>query len=152
MLGKGCELKKTETGAPTVKHFHEGLPPLRRRVAGIDLGSRSMHVAAPPLENGSPVLAQFGTTTHEVLECAKWLKQRRVESVAMESTGVYWIPVVEILESQGFEVLLVDSRPLARVPGRKTDMLDCQWIQTLHSCKLLKGCYRSTPQSANCAP
>jgi len=119
-----------------------GLPVVRRNVAGIDLGSRAMHVAGPPLEDGTRQLMQFGTTTQQILECVKWLQERGIESVAMESTGVYWIPVFEILENAGLEVLLVDSRPLARVPGRKTDMVDCQWIQVLHSCGLLKGCYR----------
>ena len=119
---------------------------LRPKVAGIDLGSRSMYVAGPPLADGTPEVIEFGTTTEQILQCGNWLREREVASVAMESTGVYWIPVLEILESAGFEVLLVDSRPLARVPGRKTDVLDCQWIQTLHSCGLLKGCYRPAEQ------
>lgn len=131
--------------ARPAKGSREGLPALGRRVAGIDLGSRSMHVAGPPGEDGSADLARFDTTTVQILACVKWLKERHIESVAMESTGVYWIPVLEILENAGLEVLLVDSRPLARVPGRKTDMLDCQWIQRLHSCGLLKGCYRPSP-------
>ena len=74
---------------------------------------------------------------------ATWLKERNVESVAIESTGVYWIAPHEILERQGFQVLLVNARDLARVPGRtKTDRLDCKWIQRLHSCGLLKGSFR----------
>jgi transposase len=79
-----------------------------------------------------------------------WLKQRQVESVAMESTGVYWIAPHEVLEAAGFEVLLVDTRQLARVPGRdkKTDPTDCEWIQRLHSCGLLRGSFR--PQEEVC--
>ena len=84
----------------------------------------------------------FGSTTPELRKMAEWLKQWKVQWVAMESTGVYWIPPYEVLESQGVEVLLTDTRPLSRVPGRKTDMLDCQWIQCLHSHGLLKGCFR----------
>jgi transposase len=81
---------------------------------------------------------------------AEWLQQRQVESLAMESTGVYWIAPHEILEAQGFAVLLVDTRQLARVPGRdkKTDPTDCEWIQRLHSCGLLRGSFR--PQEAIC--
>lgn len=108
----------------------------------MDLGSRSMQVAGPPGRDGTPDLLESGTTTGEILAVVAWLQQRQVESVALESTGVYWIPVLEILEDAGLEVVLVDSRPLSRVPGRKTDMLDCQWIQRLHSCGLLRGCYR----------
>jgi transposase len=84
------------------------------------------------------------------MRMAEWLKERHVESVAMESTGVYWIAPHEILEGQGLEVLLVDTRQLARVPGRdkKTDPTDCEWIQRLHSCGLLRGSFR--PQEAIC--
>ncbi len=80
---------------------------------------------------------------------AEWLKERKVESVAMESTGVYWIAPHEILEKHGFEVVLVNTRELARVPGRKkTDRVDCKWIQRLHSCGLLSGSFR--PQEQVC--
>jgi transposase len=81
---------------------------------------------------------------------AKWLKERKVESVAMESTGVYWIAPHEVLEAEGLEVMLVDTRQLARVPGRdkKSDPSDCEWIQRLHSCGLLMGSFR--PKEAVC--
>ena len=81
---------------------------------------------------------------------AQWLKDRHIASLAMESTGVYWIAPHEVLEAEGFEILLVDTRQLARVPGRdkKTDAKDCEWIQRLHSCGLLKGSFR--PQEAIC--
>jgi transposase len=93
-------------------------------------------------------ISEFGATTPELLGLAEWLKERKVTSVAMESTGVYWIAPFEVLEGQGFEVLLVDTRQLARVPGRdkKTDPEDCQWIQRLHSCGLLRGCFRPGEQ------
>ena len=95
-------------------------------------------------------IADFGATTAELMRMAGWLKQRSVESVAMESTGVYWIAPHEVLEANGFEMLLVDTRQLARVPGRdkKTDPTDCEWIQRLHSCGLLRGSFR--PPEAVC--
>lgn len=114
----------------------------RAKVAGIDIGSRQMYVCGPGHGEGVREVRTFDTTTGEIAACAQWLKQQNVESVALESTGVYWIPVLEILEDQGLETLLVDTRPLSRVPGRKTDVLDCQWIQTLHSHGLLQGSYR----------
>jgi transposase len=120
----------------------EGFLTIRSNVAGIDIGSRQMHVCGPADENGQGRLAVFDTTTVDIQACAKWLRELGVGSVAMESTGVYWIPVLELLESGGLEVLLVDTRPLSRVPGRKTDVTDCEWIQSLHSCGLLQSCYR----------
>jgi len=122
----------------------QGLRRIRPNVAGIDIGSRKMHVCAPLDEEGNTTVVEFATTTEQIEACGQWLKEHQVESVAMESTGVYWIPVLEILEGRGFEVLLVDTRPLSRVPGKKTDVADCQWIQTLHSHGLLQGCYRPT--------
>jgi transposase len=90
----------------------------------------------------------FGATTSQLEKMATWLLERRVESVALESTGVYWIAVYEVLEARGLKVLLVDSRALARVPGRpKTDRRDCQWIQRLHSCGLLQGAFRTSEQA-----
>jgi hypothetical protein len=111
-------------------------------VAGIDLGSREHYVCAPPTAEDEINVERFGTTTPELCRLADWLAGQGVESVAMESTGVYWIPLYELLEGRGFEVLLVNARALGSVPGRKTDMLDCQWIQMLHSCGLLKGSFR----------
>jgi len=85
----------------------------------------------------------FGATTPDLERLAEWLKQRHVESVAMESTGVYWIAPHEVFQQHGLEVLLVNTRELANVPGRqKTDRIDCRWIQRLHSCGLLSGSFR----------
>jgi transposase len=109
--------------------------------AGIDLGSREHWVCCPPKE-GEPNVKTFGTTTGELKRIAEFLAQEGITSVAMESTGVYWIPIFELLEERGFEVVLVDTRKLSYVPGRKTDMLDCQWIQQLHSYGLLSGAFR----------
>ena len=118
------------------------LSPIQPNAAGIDLGSREHCVAGPPLSDGSPNVKHFGTTTPELLRLAGWLDQQKIATVAMESTGVYWIPLFEILDSRGFDVQLVNSRQIAHVPGRKTDMIDCQWIQLLHACGLLRGSFR----------
>lgn len=127
---------------------NEGLQVVQPDVAGIDLGSREHYVCAPAKKNGEPNIRVFKTTTPELNRLAEWLESHHVKSVAMESTGVYWIPIYELLESRGFEVILANARILSRVPGRKTDMLDCQWIQCLHSCGLLKGAFR--PDEAVC--
>jgi transposase len=121
-----------------------GLPALRANVAGIDLGSERHWVCAPALDGVGREVAHFGGTTAELLRLAAWLKERKVESVAMESTGVYWIAPHEVLEGQGLAVLLADTRQLAQVPGRdkKSDPSDCEWLQRLHSCGLLKGAFR----------
>ncbi len=124
------------------------LPVIRPQVAGIDIGSTEHWVAAPPLPDGQPNVRTFGTTTPELEALAEWLIAQGVVSVAMESTHVYWIPIYELLESRGLEVLLVNARTLRNVPGRKTDMLDCQWLQILHSCGLLRGSFR--PSDAIC--
>jgi transposase len=120
----------------------DGLRVIQSDAAGIDLGSREHYVCCPPQPNGMPNVRSFKTTTPELVRLADWLLEEGVRSVAMESTGVYWIPLYELLESRGVEVFLASSRMLSRVPGRKTDMLDCQWIQRLHSCGLLKGAFR----------
>ncbi len=110
--------------------------------AGIDLGSREHWVAGPPLQDNTPNVERFGTTTPELLRLADWLKEQKVKTVAMESTGVYWIPLFEILDSRGFEVILANASQVSHVPGRKTDMIDCQWLQLLHACGLLRGSFR----------
>ncbi len=128
----------------------EGLPVIRDKVAGIDLGSERHWVCAPTVAGDGREITSFGATTPELIRMAEWLKARQVESVAMESTGVYWIAPHEVLEGQGLAVLLVNTRQLAQVPGRdkKTDPSDCEWIQRLHSCGLLRGSFR--PQEAIC--
>ena len=116
---------------------------LRRNVAGIDLASRADHyVCGPRLEDGECEVKAFGTTTSELYRMLEWLKERQVESVAMESTSVYWIPLADLLEASGIEVVLVDTRAVRMVPGRKSDVQDCQWLQKLHSCGLLRGAFR----------
>lgn len=118
------------------------LPAVQPCVAGIDLGSKEHWVCAPAKADGSANVRVFRTTTTQLQELADWLIEQGVKSVAMESTHVYWIPLYELLESRGIEALLVNARQLHNVPGRKTDMHDCQWLQLLHSCGLLKGSFR----------
>lgn len=140
-------LKKIESKENDADQTGDGLPVLRRNVAGIDLGSTSHWVCAPTLDGTAREVEQFGATTPELEKLAQWLKQRNVESVAMESTGVYWIPPHELLERHGLEVVLVSTREFAHVPGRKkTDRIDCKWIQRLHSCGLLRGSFRPAEQ------
>jgi transposase len=112
-------------------------------VAGIDCGSAEHFVAVPPDRDPTPVQS-FTTFTSDLVRLADWLTACRVTSVAMEATGVYWIPIYEILEARGFEVLLVNARHLKNVPGRKSDVSDCEWIRELHSVGLLRGSFRPT--------
>jgi len=109
--------------------------------AGIDIGSRSHFVAVPEELDEEPV-REFAGFTGDLHRLADWLVKIGIQTVAMESTGVYWIPVYEILETRGLEVLLVDARHVKNVPGRKTDVLDCQWLQQLHTYGLLRGAFR----------
>ena len=115
---------------------------LRENVAGIDLGSREHWVCCPGEAGQKPNVRTFGSTTPELQKLADWLESEAIESVAMEATGIYWIPLYELLEARGIEVVLVNARQLSHVPGRKTDMLDCQWLQLRHSCGLLRGSFR----------
>lgn len=113
--------------------------------AGIDIGSRSHFVAVPDGSCKKPV-QEFSSFTDDLHRMAAWLLDCRVTTVAMESTGIYWIPVFEILESRGLEVQLVNARHVKNVPGRKSDVLDCQWLQRLHSYGLLEGAFRPAEQ------
>lgn len=125
----------------------EGFPVLRANVAGIDVGSEQHWVCAPARTGVGREVAVFAATTSGVEQLAAWLKARGVASVALESTGVYWIAPHEMLEHHGFEVRLVDTRELGRVPGRtKSDRRDCEWIQRLHSCGLLRASFRPIEQ------
>ena len=115
----------------------------RRNVAGIDIAGHADHyVCGPRRDDGTPDVAHFGTATAELHRMLAWLRERNVASVALESTSVYWIPVADLLEAGGIEVVLVDTREVRMVPGRKSDVKDCQWLQRLHSCGLLRGGFR----------
>jgi len=139
--------KKNSKRPPQGRIQPEGFPVVRPDVAGIDLGSEGHWVCAPTVDGAALEVQEFGATTPELERMAAWLRERKVVSVAMESTGVYWVPPHEVLERHGIEVVLVNTRELARVPGRKkTDRIDCKWIQRLHSCGLLQGSFRPPEQ------
>jgi transposase len=117
------------------------LESINLNAAGIDVGSREYFVAIPEGRDKDSV-KKFGAFTEDIKKLSSWLKKNKIATVAMESTGVYWIPLYEYLESEGFEVLLVNARHVKNVSGRKTDILDCQWIQQLHTYGLLRGAFR----------
>ena len=119
-------------------------------VAGIDCGSAEHFVAVPPDRDPTPVRS-FPTFTSDLHRLADWLTTCRVTSVAMEATGVYWIPIYEILEARGFEVHLVNARHVKHVPGRKSDVSDCEWLRELHSVGLLRGAFDRPTRSSRCA-
>ena len=124
------------------------LPAVNPHAAGIDIGAREVYVAVPLDSNPDPVRS-FTTFTDDLHDIASWLAKCGVKTVAMESTGVYWIPIFQILESAGLEVFLVNSRHVKNVPGRKTDVCDAQWLQYLHSVGLLRPSFR--PPQEVCA-
>jgi transposase len=123
-------------------------PVLEANAAGIDIGAREIYVAVPPDRDAEPVRV-FSTFTEDLQRMAEWLRACRITTVAMESTGVYWIPLYGILEAAGIRPCLVDARYLKNVPGRRTDWHECQWLQYLHSVGLLRAAFR--PEAAVCA-
>lgn len=131
MAGKG---KTRGTAARQLATVHP-------HAAGIDVGATA-HVAAVPPERDARPVRTFRTFSGDLYRLADWLRAVGITTVAMESTGVYWIPVFEILEARGFEVLLVNARDVKHVPGRKTDVNDAQWLQQLHQHGLLRGSFR----------
>jgi transposase len=132
-------LKKVVRGLP------KNLQHINVHAAGIDIGSRSHFVAVPEGIDEMPV-REFSSFTGDLEQMAAWLISCGVTTVAMESTGIYWIPAFEILERHGIEVKLVNARHVKNVPGRKSDVLDCQWLQQLHTYGLLRGAFRPDAQ------
>jgi len=120
---------------------------LNPNAAGVDVGATEIYIAVP-VDRDPQAVRCFSTFTEDLHAAAKWLKTCKIETVAMESTGVYWIPFFQILEAQGFTVFLVNARHVKNVPGRKSDVSDCQWLQYLHSVGLLRGSFR--PEQAVC--
>ena len=112
------------------------LPQLTANAAGIDVGGTSHFVAVPPATTARR--PEFRTFTGDLYRLAEWLTACGIETVAMEWTGVYWIPLFQVLEARGFTVKLVDAHQLKQVPGRKSDVLDCQWLQQLHSFRVAR--------------
>ena len=126
----------------------EQMPILYPNAAGLDIGAREIYACVRPDRADENVKA-FGTFTPDLNKLADWLAEHGVDTVAMESTGVYWIASFELLEARGFKVFLVNARNIKGVPGRKSDVQDCQWIQKLHSVGLLTNSFR--PDAEICA-
>ena len=118
-----------------------GLPVVQTHAAGIDIGSR-FHVVAVPANLATDAVRTFDSFTHDLNRLADWLLELEITTVAMESTGVYWVPLFEILEERGLNPVLVNAREARNVPGRKTDVNDAQWLQRLHACGLLRASFR----------
>jgi transposase len=136
MARKGKRTKGMEEAHPFT-----GMSQVNPNAAGVDIGAVEIVVCVSGDEN-TQIVRAFGNYTVDLQAIGRWLKEYHVETVAMESTGVYWIPLFEELERQSFECLLISSRSLRRVPGRKSDIADAQWIQTLHNYGLLESSFR----------
>jgi transposase len=151
------------TNHPTQRHWHEmnrkqrretmrkiqsenlSLEVVHPNAAGIDIGNESHYVAVPPDRDSQPV-QRFGCTTAELKAMADWLKQCGIQTVAMQSTGVYWIAVFDILEAAGLEVYLVNARDTKNLPGRKSDVQESQWLMKLHTYGLLRNSFRPSQE------
>ena len=134
---------KTQKSKPQKKKIsvEQGWAAINAHAAGLDIGLREHFACVPPAATPNNV-RKFGTFTTDLEALADWFKQCGITSVAMEATGVYWIPVFQILEARGFAVILVNARQTKNVAGRKSDVLDCQWIQRLHTYGLLQASFR----------
>src|SRR6201988_2073488 len=159
MKAKPQEKNKKSAEHLTQRHWHEMNRKQRRETmrkmesqelslevvhpdaAGIDIGNEFHYVAVPPSRDGQPV-RRFGCTTAELKAMADWLKQCGIRTIAMQSTGVYWIAVFDILEQAGLEVYLVNARETKSLPGRKTDVQESQWLMKLHTYGLLRNSFR----------
>src|SRR5229473_4679777 len=159
MKPKPEEQNKRATNHPTQHHWHEMNRKQRREMmrkmqtedlslavihpdaGGIDIGNESHYVAVPPGRDSQSV-RRFGCTTAELKAMAAWLKQCRIQTVAMQSTGVYWVAVYDILEQGGLEVYLVNARDTKNLPGRKSDVQESQWLLKLHTHGLLRNSFR----------
>jgi transposase len=146
-LQKGGELKRKERRelARRLSAGDPGLEVIHPDAAGIDVGSRSHFVAVPADRDAQPV-REFGSWTQGLLEMAGWLKACGIRTVAMQSTGVYWVALMEVLEQAGLEVYLVNARGTKNLPGRKTDVQECQWVMKLHTYGLLRNSFRPPEQ------
>jgi len=138
MVRKARRANQSQELPPSLKCVH-------LNAAGIDIGATS-HYVAVPADRDEKSVREFSAFTPDLLKLADWLKTCKVDTVAMESTGVYWIPLYDVLDRRGFKVYLVSPKNLKRVPGRKSDVLDCQWLQQLHTFGLLSGAFRPEDQ------
>ncbi|WP_242044750.1 IS110 family transposase [Anabaena azotica] len=124
------------------------LEEINQNAAGIDLGGGE-HWVCVPADRTDKNVRRFGCFTPDLIAMADWLMECRIDTVAMEATGVYWIPVFQILEAKGFEVKLVNAHHVKTVPGRKTDVLDCQWLQKLHRLRSRLGAPKAITATAH---
>ena len=163
MKPKPEEKNKRATNHPTQHHWHEMNRKQRREMmrkiqtedlslevihpdaGGIDIGNESHYASVPPSRDSQPV-REFGCTTAELKAMADWLKQCRIRTVAMQSTGVYWVAVYDILEQAGLEVYLVNARDTKNLPGRKSDVQESQWLMKLHTYGLLRNSFRPSQE------
>jgi transposase len=163
MKSKSQEKNKGATNHPTQHHWDEMNRKQRREMmrkmqseelrlevmhpdaAGIDIGNESHYASVPPSRDSQPV-REFGCTTAELKAMADWLKQCRIRTVAMQSTGVFWVAVYDILEQAGLEVYLVNARDTRNLPGRKSDVQESQWLMKLHTYGLLRNSFRPTQE------
>jgi transposase len=142
-MRKDTQIKHSKSKKTSKLPIH--LSHINKMAAGIDIGSKS-HFVAVPEGIFEESVREFQSFTNDLHALADWLEACCIETVAMESTGVYWVPLYELLESRGFEVLLVDARHVKNVSGRKTDVLDCQWLQQLHTYGLLNSAFRPSKE------
>jgi hypothetical protein len=136
------QLSKRENVGISSKRPFAGMNKMRLHAAGLDIGAHEIGGCVPGEEENTQEVQTFGTCTSDLAAIGDWFQAKGVTRVAMESAGVYWIPVFEYLESLGLECCLISAAALKKVPGRKTDVLDSQWIQTWHSYGLLNGSFR----------
>jgi len=136
-------MRKRSKRTPGIEEAHPfaGMSKVNPNAAGVDIGAVEI-IACVAGDESTQIVKAFGNYTVDLQAIGRWLKEYNIKTVAMESTGVYWIPLFEELERQGFECLLISSRSLRRVPGRKSDITDAQWIQTLHDYGLLESSFR----------
>ena len=142
------ETSKVKRGGRRKGMFLEDRPLLEPNAGGIDIGAREIFVAVPPERDEHPVRV-FATFTEDLEAMARWLVSCGITTVAMESRGVYWIPLYDVLEQHGVKPCLVDARGMKNVPGRRTDWHECQWLQFLQSVGLLRAAFR--PDGEVCA-
>ena len=133
--------KSSKKQKPKKVVLDESWEKINPSAAGLDIGAREIYAAVPPRLDPKPVRC-FGTKTPDLEKLALWLKQCGIETVAMEATGIYWIGAYQLLERKGFKVILVNPRQVKNVSGKKSDVMDCQWIQKLHTFGLLGASFR----------
>ena len=143
--GQKLNRKQRREGERRLNAADPGLEIVNRDAAGMDVGNEGHYVAVPPGRDEQPV-REFGSWTAALEDMAQWLLACRIRAVALQSTGVYWMALYDVLQRYGLEVNLVDARGTKNVPGRKTDVQECQWILKLHTYGLLRACFLPSPQ------